>query len=35
MLDFPDSAAGRSLEQIARAILYAKATPAAKEARAS
>jgi flagellar biosynthesis protein FlhG len=35
MLDFPDSAAGRSLEQVARAILYAKPTPAAKEARAS
>jgi len=36
MLDFPDSAAGRSLEQVARAILYAKAPPAAaKEARAS
>jgi flagellar biosynthesis protein FlhG len=35
MLDFPDSAAGRSLEQVARAILYPKATPAANEARAS
>jgi flagellar biosynthesis protein FlhG len=35
MLDFPDSAAGRALEQVARAILYTKATPAAKEARAS
>jgi flagellar biosynthesis protein FlhG len=35
MLDFPDSAAGRSLEQVARTILYAKAPAAAKEARAS
>ncbi len=35
MLDFPDSAAGRSLEQVARAILYAPASAAAKEARAS
>ena len=35
MLDFPDSAAGRSLEQVARAILYAPASPASKEARAS
>jgi flagellar biosynthesis protein FlhG len=35
MLDFPDSAAGRSLEQVARAILYAPVNPAAREARAS
>ncbi len=37
MLDFPDSAAARSLEQVARAILYAKAAPVpvATEARAS
>ncbi len=35
MLDYPDSAAGRSLEQIARAILYAPASQSAKEARAS
>ncbi len=35
MLDFPDSAAGRSLEQVACAILYAPASRAAKEARAS
>jgi flagellar biosynthesis protein FlhG len=36
MLDFPDSAAGRALEQVARAILCAPANPsAAKAARAS
>jgi flagellar biosynthesis protein FlhG len=35
MLDFPDSAAGRSLEQIARSILYAPTKPAAREAKAS
>jgi flagellar biosynthesis protein FlhG len=33
MLDFPDSAAGRALEQVARAILYAPASPE-KAARA-
>jgi flagellar biosynthesis protein FlhG len=34
MLDFPDSAAGRALEQVARAILYSPgASPALKEAK--
>jgi len=32
MLDFPDSAAGRALEQVARSILYAPASAPAKEA---
>jgi flagellar biosynthesis protein FlhG len=35
MLDFPDSAAGRSLEQVARSILYAPSKSEAREARAS
>ncbi|MGH9336668.1 MAG: MinD/ParA family protein, partial [Vicinamibacteria bacterium] len=30
LLDFPDSPAGRALEEVARAVLYAPAHPAAK-----